>query len=91
MTLFLCLERAEPTVDKKHRGEGLSKALIQGAIEYVRENGGTIIESYPNQPKGEHLSPLESFMGTPQIFEQVGFVECARPSASKIIMRYYIK
>ncbi|MCK4897411.1 MAG: hypothetical protein KAS38_01430 [Anaerolineales bacterium] len=78
-------------MDKKHRGEGLSKALIQGAIEYVRENGGTIIESHPNQPKGEHLSPLESFMGTPQIFEQVGFVECARPSASKINMRYYIK
>lgn len=76
-------------VDKKERGKGFSKALILGAIDYVHENGGTIVESYPYQAP-DKSSSLVNFMGTPQIFEQIGFVECARPSASKLIMRYYL-
>lgn len=78
-------------IDKNHRGEGITKELIQAAVEYVRTHGGTVIEAYPTQPKGKRLPPVSSFMGTPSVYEQVGFVECARPSASKVIMRYYIK
>jgi len=76
-------------IDKKERGKGLSKALILGAIDYVRASGGTIVESYPYQAP-DSSSPLVNFMGTPHIFKQVGFVECARPSPSKLIMRFYI-
>jgi hypothetical protein len=37
------------------------------------------------------MPPTSSFMGLPQMFEQAGFVECARPSKSKVVMRYNIK
>lgn len=76
-------------LDKKQRGIGLAKFLVLGAIDYVRENGGRIIESYPYLTP-ERNSALTNFMGTPELFKQLGFVECARPSASKLIMRYHI-
>jgi GNAT superfamily N-acetyltransferase len=78
-------------VDKEHRSQGLSLELIRGAIEYVRRQGGRVIEAYPTQPKGQRLPPVSSYMGLPSLFEQAGFTECARPSQSKVIMRYYIE
>jgi GNAT superfamily N-acetyltransferase len=78
-------------VDKGHRSQGLTLDLIRAAIEYVRGQGGRVIEAYPTQPKGERLPPVSSYMGLPSLFEQAGFVECRRPSQSKVIMRYYIE
>ncbi len=78
-------------VDKRYRGQGLIVALIRGAIAYVQEQGGKVIEAYPTQPKDGHLPPVSSFMGVPAVFEKAGFVEKARPSKSKVIMRYYLE
>jgi GNAT superfamily N-acetyltransferase len=78
-------------VDKEHRSQGLTLELIRAAIDYVRRQGGRIIEAYPTQPKGQRLPPVSSYMGLPSLFEQAGFIECARPSQSKVIMRYYIE
>lgn len=77
-------------LEKGQRGKGLSKVLIMGAIDYVRDMGGVIVESYPYIAP-DPSSSLTNFMGTPEIFEKTGFGVCARPSASKLIMRYYIK
>jgi GNAT superfamily N-acetyltransferase len=78
-------------VDKEHRSQGLTLELIRAAIEYVRGQGGRIVEAYPSQPKGQRLPPVSSYMGFPALFEQAGFIECARPSPSKVMMRYYIE
>ena len=78
-------------IAKAHRGQNLSLALIRGAIDYVRDQGGEIVEAYPSQPRGGQLPPVSSFMGIPAVFEEAGFVECARPSKSKVIMRYLIE
>jgi GNAT superfamily N-acetyltransferase len=74
------------------RNRGLMGALIRAAIEYVRKNGGEIVEAYPTVPrkKGE-LAPVSTFMGLPNAFFDAGFVEVARPSASKVILRYSIE
>ena len=77
-------------VAKAHRGQNLALELIRGSIDYVRGQGGEIVEAYPTQPVGGRLPPVSSFMGIPAVFEQAGFVECARPSKSKVVMRYYI-
>jgi GNAT superfamily N-acetyltransferase len=77
-------------VAKSFRNQGLMKELIQGAIEYVKEKGGEIVEAYPTQPKAGQLLPVSSYMGISDVFEEAGFVECKRPSSSKVIMRYYI-
>ncbi len=78
-------------VAKSRRGNGITAELIRGAIDYVRQQGGKIVEAYPTQPRGGQLPPVSSFMGIPSVFEKARFVECARPSKSRVIMRYCIE
>ncbi len=73
-----------------YRGQKIAEWLIQAAVEYVRSQGGQVVEAYPTQPGDGRLPPVSSFMGIPAIFERAGFVECARPSKRKVIMRYYM-
>jgi GNAT superfamily N-acetyltransferase len=77
-------------IDKSQRGKGLTLALIQAAVEYVRSQGGKVLEAYPTVVREKRLPPVSSFMGLPTVFEQAGFIEIARPSRSKVIMRYTI-
>lgn len=78
-------------VDTAYRNQGLIQEVLRGAIEYVRDQGGKVIEAYPTVPKGERLPPVSSYMGLPSMFEKAGFVEFARPSKSKVVMRYFIE
>lgn len=78
-------------VARSHRNQGITKELIRAAVEYVRIQGGHVVEAYPTQPQSGQLSPVSSYMGLPSMFEKLGFVECTRPSRSKVIMRYYIE
>ena len=77
-------------VAKEYRGGGVMGDLVSAAIDYVRNQGGKIIEAYPSRPRGRRLAPVTSFMGLPSVYEKAGFKECARPSESKIIMRRII-
>lgn len=76
---------------KGHRHKGLTTALIRGAVEHVRKSGGKVVEAYPTRPRGKKLEAVSSFMGVPVSFERAGFVECARPSEAKVVMRCRIK
>ena len=77
-------------VARARRGQGVAEALIDGALDYARKNGARVVESYPTPPKNAPLAPVSSFMGLPAMFARAGFVECARPSRSKWIMRRFI-
>lgn len=78
-------------IHKKYQRQGVAQALVEAAIDYVRHQGGTIIEAYPTQPRQEVLPPVSSFMGVPSMFAKAGFIEVARPSPSRVIMRYQIE
>jgi len=77
-------------VAKPHRHEDVIRELVDSAIEYVKKEGGKIIEAYPTRPRGKELPPISSFMGVPSVFEDAGFVKCKQPSEAKVIMRYYL-
>ena len=77
-------------IAKPHRGCRTSEKLIVAAIDYVRNQGGKVVEAYPTAPKSSSVPPVSSFMGFPSTFERIGFVECAKPSQTKHIMRYYV-
>lgn len=77
-------------VPRQHRGEGLLYELIRGAIDYVAQQGGKVIEAYPSVSREERQPPVNIFMGLPQVFTELGFVEVARPSLAKVVMRYYL-
>ncbi len=74
-------------VARSHRGRGLTVELIRAAVDYARRQGGTIVEAYPTHPRDKRLPQISTFMGVPSVFEQAGFVECARPSEARVIMR----
>jgi GNAT superfamily N-acetyltransferase len=69
------------------RRRGVTRFLIRAALDYVRKRGGRIVEAYPSVPKSDNVPPVTSFMGFPTLFAEAGFVECARPSAAKVVMR----
>ncbi len=77
-------------IAKGCRGQRIAERLVRGAVQYVRKQGGSIVEAYPVLPRSEKVPPVSSFMGLPAMFERAGFVECARPSKTRIIMRYTI-
>ncbi len=72
------------------RRGGLMHAMIGAAVDHVRRQGGTFVEAYPSVVRSDKAPPTTSFMGTPEVFRQAGFDECAAPSAAKRIMRYTI-
>ena len=77
-------------VARGYRGQGIASALIGAAVDYVRGQGGEVVEAYPTQPNEKRLPAVSSFMGVPTLFERAGFVECVRPSKSRVIMRCYV-
>jgi GNAT superfamily N-acetyltransferase len=78
-------------IEKSFRRKRISTELIKGAIEYAKSNGVDIIEAYPVVPYDKNVPDAFLWTGTPLAFETSGFIEAARRSKWKSIMRYYIK
>jgi len=78
-------------IARAYRGRGLAVDLIRAAIEYVREQGGKVVEGYPTVVRAGRLPPVSSYLGVPSAFLQAGFEEVARPSESRRIYRYHIR
>lgn len=77
-------------VEKKHRHKGIAVELLKAAANYVKEQGGKIVEGYPVDVKKEEPPPFV-FTGTASAFKQAGFEEVARNSPARPIFRYLIK
>jgi GNAT superfamily N-acetyltransferase len=56
-----------------HRRQGISKALLAGAVDYARSQGAPGLEAYPIDPAGERVSTAFLFVGTVRTFEEAGF------------------
>jgi GNAT superfamily N-acetyltransferase len=76
-------------VAKQVRRQGLTVELLKAAVDYVREQGGIILEGYPVDAKKDMPAPF-IYTGTVAAFQQAGFVEVARRSETRPIMRYTI-
>ena len=60
-----------------HRGEGISHALLAGAVEFARASGAPAIEGYPVDNKGEKVDLTMAYVGTRRLFEKAGFRKAA--------------
>jgi len=76
---------------KPFRGKGTTLKLLRAAIEYVDKHGGEIVEGYPVEPKGDRMPDAFAYTGLASTFRKAGFVEVARRSERRPIMRYIIK
>lgn len=76
-------------VHKKFRRQGITVRLLKAAVEYVRSQGGRIVEGYPVDVRGK-MSDVFVYTGTASAFQQAGFKEVARNSPTRPIFRYVI-
>jgi GNAT superfamily N-acetyltransferase len=78
-------------VAKSFRRKGILLELIKGAVHYCKSKGANILEGYPVAPYAGKIPDAFAYTGFPSVFEKAGFVESARRSRSKPILRYYFK
>ena len=77
-------------VHKDYRGRGVSTCMAAAAVDYVKANGGRLVEAYPVAPKKDRIASAFAWTGLASAFIKAGFAECARRSETRPIMRYRI-
>ena len=77
-------------VEKNYRHKGLSTQMIKAAVDYVKKNGGSVVEAYPVEPKKDKMPDAFAWTGLASSFIKAGFKECARRSETRPIMRLYL-
>ncbi|GGC54933.1 GNAT family N-acetyltransferase [Hoyosella rhizosphaerae] len=75
-----------------HRGNGVSHALISGAVEYAKTHGAPAIEAYPLDNKGAKVDLTMAYAGIRKNFEAAGFSYAADTTSTlsgfpRVIMR----
>jgi len=78
-------------VARPHRGRGLTVKLLEAARRWARKRGARILEGYPVEPRQGRMPDAFAWTGAASAFRQAGFVEVARRSPTRPIMRAPIK
>ena len=74
-------------VDKNHRGKGVAKAAVEGALDLIRLSGGGVVETYPQNTEGASVSSSFLYNGTQKLFESCGFQLIRTKGKNHTIMR----
>lgn len=77
-------------VASKARGRGVSKRLLQAAVELAANHGAKMVEAYPIDPAAGRVTPDEAYYGVASAFAAAGFKEVARRHPKRPIMRLTI-
>jgi len=73
-------------VDSKERGQGITRALLRGAIDYARSKGATLLEAYPID-KRARSHPDFMWFGAKSLYDHAGFHEVARRKETRPVVR----
>lgn len=73
-------------VPAEHRGQGVARALLQGAIAYARKHGATVVEAYPVDKRGPSKDDAMWF-GAKSMYDHAGFKEVARRKPTRPVVR----
>jgi GNAT superfamily N-acetyltransferase len=60
-------------VDKKHRGQGIARAALDGALDQIAHLGGGRVEAISEVTAGREAQGRFLFSATVELFEQSGF------------------
>lgn len=56
-----------------HRRQGVTAALLEGAVAWAASQGAPAVEAYPVDPGEERMDLTMAFVGTRAMFENAGF------------------
>ncbi len=74
-------------VARPYRRQDLSARLLKAVIDFVRQQGGKIVEGYPVLPKKSALPDAFAWTGVLASFLEAGFEEMPRGSENRPIVR----
>lgn len=77
----VCLFVARP-----FRNRGVNAAILSAAVEHARRHGARIIEAYPVD-SNRRRADMSVYTGLASTFRKLGFMEVARRSPTRPIMR----
>jgi GNAT superfamily N-acetyltransferase len=60
-------------VDKRHRGQGIARAGLEGALAQITTAGGGLVEAISEVTSGRDAQDRFLFSATVELFEQYGF------------------
>ena len=78
-------------IAKPYRRKGLMGRLIEAAANYAAARGARIVEAYPVEPKKAEVPDVFAYTGLVSAFRGARFVEVARRSDTRPIMRRFIE
>ena len=75
-----------------HRGGGITRALIDGAVDFAAKNGAPVVEAYPVDNGREKVDLTMAFVGLRRWFERAGFEKAADTTSTldrfpRVLMR----
>lgn len=73
-------------VARRHRGRGVTRALIDAAVRHARAGGARIVEAYPVDPS-KRTADAFVYHGVASTFRALGFEEAARRTPTRPILR----
>lgn len=60
-------------VDRRHRGQGIARVALEGALDQIARAGGGLVEAIPEVTAGREAPGRFLFSTTVELFEQYGF------------------
>ena len=76
-------------VHRAYRNQGVAGLLLAAAVDYLKDKGVRFLEGYPVEPwVGKPMPAAFAWTGIPKVFAANGFVEVARRSPTRPIMRF---
>ena len=73
-------------VPSENRGQGVARALLQGAIAHAREHGASLLEAYPVD-KADRSKDDAMWFGAKSMYDHAGFEEVARRKPTRPVVR----
>lgn len=73
-------------VDKRHRGQGVARAAVRGALDLVREAGGGTVEAISEVTDGRTAQSRFLLSGTVEMLEDLGFERGPQVGKHAVVM-----
>jgi GNAT superfamily N-acetyltransferase len=76
-------------IPRAHRGKGLARHLLAGAIEHARDGGAVFVEGYPVDTAGTKKAAASIYTGTVELFTDAGFevIRSGLKGTARVVMR----
>ena len=77
-------------VDPRHRGQGIARVALQGALERIAQRGGGLVEAISEVTTGRQAPGRFLFSASVELFEQHGFTRGRKVGKHAYIVSHHL-